>query len=173
MPSQLIKSGKSPTYSTVALTFAMLIGEGSEGTAQFPSKYDPLSFKSISYGLYPKTYHTFTGDPIKYYHILNRLKLFKEFENNWNGYDAEPISREVIKKSHMFADILGDKISKFDVFPTAQNSIQFESEFKNKYIEIEIFDFKYELFFEIENVENEIVFTDLQLLSNKIDELYG
>ncbi len=65
----------------------------------------------------------------------NKIKEFYKFEKGWNGYDANPIDKEVITKA-----LYLDKWIPFetDVFPTAANSVQFEFETDNHYLEIEV-----------------------------------
>ena len=64
------------------------------------------------------------------------LDNFKTLSPNWNGYDAEPISSNLVA-------IVSDLISSLDyqpkIFPTGRGSIQIEYHKSNKeYLEIEI-----------------------------------
>ena len=64
-----------------------------------------------------------------------KIEEFKKFTKGWNGYDADPIDIDIINKA-----IYLDSLIPFDTFvaPTAANSIQFEFEKDDYYLEIEI-----------------------------------
>ena len=46
---------------------------------------------------------------------------------DWDGYDAEPISEEVIKRAEEIRRVLPEK---YEMFPCGDNSIQFEKEYE-------------------------------------------
>ena len=74
---------------------------------------------------------------------LIRIQNFSEYKKNWNGYDAKPITKTIIKKADNFINII-EKQPK--VFPTSRSTIQFEwDSIKNKYLEIEIFSNHYSI----------------------------
>ncbi len=54
---------------------------------------------------------------------LMKLDSFKELENDWNGYGAEPFNEEHIEKVKFLVSLL--KIQP-EIYPTARNSIQLE-----------------------------------------------
>lgn len=73
---------------------------------------------------------------IKYYNNLYLDKISK-YERNWNGYDADPFSEEIINKAREIVNILN--IQPY-IAPTANDSIQFEYKNKNNdYLEFELF----------------------------------
>lgn len=77
----------------------------------------------------------FTGDMIK---NLKKLDSFTELEENWNGYDAEKISPELINKVRK---VIYDLPVQPMVFPTGRKSIQLEYEKPDgEYLEFEIFE---------------------------------
>ena len=74
---------------------------------------------------------------------INKLESFKELKKDWNGYNAEPFSEKLINKA---LELLKQTTPIPEVFPTANNSIQFEWEKTGLYLEIEIFENKVEIF---------------------------
>lgn len=46
---------------------------------------------------------------------------------DWDGYDAEPISEEVLKRAEEIRLVLPEK---YEMFPCGDNSIQFEKEYE-------------------------------------------
>ena len=67
------------------------------------------------------------------------LYKISELKDNWNGYGTSKFSEKLIDKAYDLL-ILFDNL-KFEIFPTANNSIQIELENeKNDYIEFEIFE---------------------------------
>lgn len=77
---------------------------------------------------------------------LDKLKQIASFEENWNGYGAEPLSKLVLARSE---DVIRRVCIQPDLFPTADNSIQMEYEKSNgAYLEVQITDGEaYEVFF--------------------------
>ena len=74
---------------------------------------------------------------------INKLESFRGLKKDWNGYNAEPFSEKLINKA---LELLKQTIPVPEVFPTANNSIQFEWEKTGLYLEIEIFENKVEIF---------------------------
>lgn len=74
--------------------------------------------------------------------LENNLKILDEIsklEQNWNQYDADPFSKELIDKVKNIIKNL--KYQPDYIFPTARNSIQLEYYNKNNdYLEFEIFE---------------------------------
>lgn len=67
---------------------------------------------------------------------MQKLQSIKELEKNWNGYDAEPISPQVIQITQR---LLPDLYEQPEVFPTGRDTIQLEYEKTNgDYLEFEI-----------------------------------
>lgn len=60
-----------------------------------------------------------------------------DLEENWNGYGAKPFTKEHVNITKLFYMQLKRG---FQVFPTAADSIQFEYEDENEYIEFEVYD---------------------------------
>ena len=83
-----------------------------------------------------------------------KIEEFKNFTKGWNGYDADTIDTSIIDKA-----IYLDSLIPFDTFvaPTAANSIQFEFEKDNYYLEIEIKKDSLNIFEESNGNENEKV----------------
>ncbi len=74
--------------------------------------------------------------------VIEKIKSFEKLNySGWNGYDAEPITTELINRAIDFAK--NHKEFK-DVFPTGRGSIQFEKE--NPYFEVEIYANKIEYY---------------------------
>lgn len=77
--------------------------------------------------------------------IYERLKEIEELEYDWNGYDAEPIPTEVLYNVGRLLECLennGVDVDKFEIFPTARESIQLERKVNKCYIEVEVYDDK-------------------------------
>ena len=68
---------------------------------------------------------------------LKRLDEIAQLEDNWDGYSAYAFSFEHIIKAKEFAETI-EEYSPY-VFPTANNSIQFETTYNGNYIEWELF----------------------------------
>lgn len=69
---------------------------------------------------------------------MNKLNLFLNFEQNWNGNGADPFSTTLINR---VGNILNHLRHQPQVFPTANDSIQLEYEKENgEYLEFEIFE---------------------------------
>lgn len=71
-----------------------------------------------------------------------------KLKDNWDGYGASAIPSEVVNKSIEILMMLKKKPA---IFPTGRESIQFEWEGKNGYIEIEVFSERIEIFLVDEN----------------------
>jgi hypothetical protein len=68
---------------------------------------------------------------------IKTIESFRELKHDWNGNNAEPLSEKVINKALNLAKELKPIPL---VFPTANNSIQFEWEDNILYLEMEIFE---------------------------------
>jgi hypothetical protein len=69
----------------------------------------------------------------------NTLKELSDLPFNWNGNNAEPFAKEVLTRAQIVLDYFNGFVY-LKMFPTAQQSIQFEFQNSNKnYLEIEVF----------------------------------
>jgi hypothetical protein len=82
--------------------------------------------------------------------LKDKVVSFYAFDTGWDGYTAPPIPTDVITRTLNLIDTLFVEIFPytFEVFPTARESIQLESETLDSYLEIEILNNSYELYFE-------------------------
>ena len=103
--------------------------------------------------------------------LVNLVNKYATFEKNWNGYDASPIPIAVIKESLNFIKLADSLLDKFSVYPTARDSVQFEHDTGNDYIEIEIMDNRYDLFHALNgDIEHEFNFTNMEDLIITIEQ---
>ena len=85
---------------------------------------------------------------------MTNTELYKKFinirgfENNWNGYGAEPIPEVTIKRAEKIARLLNNQ--KMSIFPTAGDSIQIEFNDNGIYLEIQVFEDHEDIYCEIE-----------------------
>ena len=79
---------------------------------------------------------------------MNKLEQIAKLDLDWNGYDAEPISPEVIDNVKRTIAYLENKhvFVKWEMFPTARDSVQLEVDSEGDYIEVEAFDDHLSLF---------------------------
>lgn len=84
-----------------------------------------------------------------------RIKELSELEKNWDGYGADPIPSEVIKRSYQFLNYFENIANDFYIYPTAADSIQFEIDKENIQIEILVELDNYHIF--IFNPENTVI----------------
>ena len=79
---------------------------------------------------------------------MNKLEQIADLEQDWNGYGAEPIAPEVIDNVKRTIAYLENKyvFVKWEMFPTARDSVQLELNLKDNYIEVEVFDDHLSLF---------------------------
>src|ERR1700754_603490 len=69
---------------------------------------------------------------------VQKIEAFGQLAPGWNGYDAEPISADIIRACTGYIKQLDIQP---DIFPTARNSVQFEYEYHDgRYLEVEIFE---------------------------------
>lgn len=69
-------------------------------------------------------------------YIETQMDNIAKLEDNWNDNGAIAFSKELITKAKAMAYTL---TGEFEIFPTANDSIQFEIENAYGYIEIELF----------------------------------
>ena len=77
---------------------------------------------------------------------FDKLEEISELKENWNGYGAKSIDKDLINECWY---IVNQLFVCPEIFPTADNSIQLEYDSDEAYIEIEIFSDKYILFCEV------------------------
>jgi len=100
---------------------------------------------------------------------VNRLSELSRFEYNWDGHWASRFSTEVIYKAmnFIYGIILQPKI-----FPTANNSVKFEYESGDVYLEFEIFDHRIEMFYENHRESIEKTIYTLDDINNEVINKY-
>lgn len=67
------------------------------------------------------------------------LKEISELEENWDGYGAEPIKKEIINQTNDIIDFLDESVPDFNIVPNV-HGIQLEWENDPKALEIYIED---------------------------------
>lgn len=72
-----------------------------------------------------------------------KLKLIESFKDDWNGYGAKPISKNVIQQAYEINSKLQYPL---EIFPRADNSVQFEMDLADDYIEFQVMEDKIECF---------------------------
>ena len=68
---------------------------------------------------------------------LSKINSFSKFKDNWNSYGALPFSKKVLDNSKKAILKLNYQP---EIFPVADGSIQFEYDYNNSHLEIQIFD---------------------------------
>lgn len=74
--------------------------------------------------------------------LKNKINEFKSLEKDWNGYDANPVPTAVVEAALLFLEKLLESKQNLDgweVFPTARETIQFEKNIGDDYVEIEVY----------------------------------
>ena len=103
---------------------------------------------------------------------LNLEKIYRlsEYKENWDGYGAPSFDKSVIERAIKFIFDKNLKIQP-NVFPTGRGTIQFEFEpDENHYLEIEIFEDKYNLFSTVESEEEEQSYFDFENIIQKVND---
>jgi hypothetical protein len=96
-----------------------------------------------------------------------RIISYSKLSENWNGNGAKAISKEVVEKALNLLDIhMIDRQP--EIFPTARNSIQFEYEDVDNYLEIEIFQDSYVVYKNYNEIEEENTVYDLSIIEEEI-----
>ena len=78
--------------------------------------------------------------------LIKKIESFRNYKDNWNGYGASPLSKNVIKKAITLAS---EMYPIPEAFPTACDSIQLEWEMENIYLELEIFEDETKVFIDV------------------------
>jgi hypothetical protein len=87
---------------------------------------------------------------------MNKLDEILEMEANWDGYGANPFP---LKHIQICKKILNNLSIQPDIFPTGRDSIQFEYENDEHYLEFEIFLDRVEVYEEIGEKKSEETFS--------------
>jgi len=77
--------------------------------------------------------------------IKENIESFRHLKEGWNCYGSKAIPEKVIKRALEFEQMMDEET--VEVFPTARESIQFETKSDKRYVEIEIFEDHVECFF--------------------------
>jgi hypothetical protein len=103
---------------------------------------------------------------------LNELQIlsYLNLPNNWNGNDAKAISKNIVDKA---IGLLINIDHQPEIFPTGRNTIQFEYENSDNYLEIEIFDDIMVIYKNIDNHEKEIQTNDPEIIYQEITAYYA
>ncbi len=83
---------------------------------------------------------------------MNLVEIVNDFstaKDNWNDYGAKPFSKKVIARALAVANLLEG--TGFKVFPTPCDSILFEKEKEESYLQIEIFEDKDECYIKVKD----------------------
>ena len=79
---------------------------------------------------------------------------------DWDGYNAEPISKEVLKQAEEIRLVLPEK---YEMFPCGDNSIQFEKEYEEtdywEIIEVNSNDISYSILYKDDVKKDDIILT--------------
>lgn len=95
---------------------------------------------------------------------------YKDLPDNWNGNGAVSISCNIIKRA---ITLLSEIEFIPEIFPTARNTVQFEFDKNDNYLEIEIFSDYYNIYQEINGVEKEYRETVVMKIEDVIERFYG
>lgn len=71
--------------------------------------------------------------------IYEQIEAIKNLEDNWNDNGASKFSESLILQAKKIIDDFPNEFE-IEVFPTARDSIQFEYETENVYLEFELFE---------------------------------
>jgi hypothetical protein len=98
---------------------------------------------------------------------LNDIKIssYEYLPINWNGNGATAISKDVIENALKLLNMIDHQP---EIFPTARNTIQFEYEKDDNYLEIEIFSDFLMIYKNIGSKEEEIKTNDFSLIYKEI-----
>lgn len=72
--------------------------------------------------------------------LIEYIYSFSKLKKNWNGYHANPITKNVCNNAVGILNILTlDELKLVECFPTGRNSIQMEWHKKDLYLEFEVY----------------------------------
>lgn len=116
------------------------------------------SNSTLENGKFQKTF-------IKRYWNEALIKSFLDLSYNWNGNGAVAIDKAVVLRAISLLRVLDHQP---DIFPTARNTIQFEYEYGDDYLEIEIFDGYFNVYRCVDNGETEYRTTAFQRVREEV-----
>ena len=101
---------------------------------------------------------------------LQKLNKIAQLKKNWIGNEGKVINKNIIKKAREF--IISKNIHiQPQIFPSRNGTILFEyQKGDNKFLSIEIFENKFEIFYDFENSENEFTTKIIEEIIPYIDE---
>lgn len=85
---------------------------------------------------------------------LERIKELQALEASWNMYDAEKIPEAVIQRAISLVKKLNHQPA---IFPTAQESVQFEFTPNGSYLEVEVFEDRYGIYEQLSELEEDLL----------------
>ena len=103
---------------------------------------------------------------------LSKINSFVKFKENWNSYGASPYSKNVLDNAKKAILKLNYQP---EIFPVADGSIQFEYDFNNSHLEMQIFEDRVEIYI-ADAAGNEKEFKDIFSVSRikeMVDRFYG
>ena len=108
----------------------------------------------------------------KWQQLQNKLRLNEEqiksylhLPNNWNGNGANAISKNIVERALKLVQKLDYQP---EIFPTARDTIQFEYEKGDNYLEIEVFIDFFILYKNVNDEEKELKIDDIRAIYNEI-----
>lgn len=87
--------------------------------------------------------------------LIHKINDIHRLGDNWNGHGADKFSGSIIQKS---LDLINYIPKYADVYPVADESIQFEWNIANVYYEIQVYESKYVTYIQWFNSDTEMVF---------------
>ena len=104
---------------------------------------------------------------------LKKLEDFSRFNNNWNGYGADPFSEKLISS---VTEIVKKLKIQPQIFPVADDSIQLEYDGENgRYLEFQIYENKAHYYFDDGNGNDleDMIEPSADAINKIVEELYG
>ena len=102
---------------------------------------------------------------------LSKIDSFAKFQNNWNGYGAQPFSKTVLDNAKKTIMSL---CYQPEICPVADGSIQFEYDRGKSHLEMQIFEDHIETY-SVDDNGNEKEFTDVfdvKTIKELVDRFY-
>ncbi len=135
-----------PTVTAVAMSFGSELWSSQSDTQAFFNSYTNIEHRNSKHGPQEAT----STISINWYNASrlkdNYLRLLKisSLDNNWDGYGAKPIPKNVIERVKRLLYELPEGAK---LFPTSRSSVQLEYHLgENKYFELEVFSDSYFLY---------------------------
>lgn len=108
--------------------------------------------------------------------LEEKLHQFSMLKKDWNGYDAAPIPSATLNFANLFLQNLRTNnidLNGWEVFPTARESIQFEKNIGDDYVEIEIYSDGHFAFYSEGRESLEIESISMKETMEKISSVFG